>query len=52
MNGNIRVRLITEAQPDMKLARLLNKCRFDEAEQFAIQFGLDLQVFVSFVQTR
>jgi hypothetical protein len=45
---NYRLRLITEAQPDMKLARLLNECRFDEAEVFATQFGLDLQVSINY----
>ncbi len=38
-----RVRAICEAQPEMRLTRLLNRCQFDEAENFARQFDLDLQ---------
>uniref|UniRef100_A0A914UJB6 Anaphase-promoting complex subunit 4-like WD40 domain-containing protein n=1 Tax=Plectus sambesii TaxID=2011161 RepID=A0A914UJB6_9BILA len=41
---NLRIRTVVEAQPDMKLIRLLNKCRFQQAELFAKQFGLDLQI--------
>lgn len=31
-------------QPEKRLEKLISKRRFDEAEAFAKQFGLDLQV--------
>lgn len=40
------IRLLFEAQPSMRLKRLLDNARFDEAEKFAVQYGLDLQVCV------
>ena len=33
-----------EAQPEMKLSRLLSKGLFAEAQTFALQFCLDVQV--------
>ncbi|KAJ1352879.1 hypothetical protein KIN20_009370 [Parelaphostrongylus tenuis] len=39
----VKVREIVEAQPEMKLERLIERNQLDEAEQFAIQFKLDLQ---------
>ncbi|VDL81706.1 unnamed protein product [Nippostrongylus brasiliensis] len=40
----IKVREIVEAQPEMKLQRLISRNQLDQAEQFAMQFGLDIQV--------
>uniref|UniRef100_A0A0K0DF05 Rod_C domain-containing protein n=1 Tax=Angiostrongylus cantonensis TaxID=6313 RepID=A0A0K0DF05_ANGCA len=39
----VKVREIVEAQPEMKLERLISRNQFDQAEQFAIQFNLDVQ---------
>ncbi|XP_042525040.1 kinetochore-associated protein 1 [Dipodomys spectabilis] len=38
------VRYLTEALPENRLSRLLHKHRFAEAESFAIQFGLDVEL--------
>uniref|UniRef100_A0A8C5KSQ6 Kinetochore associated 1 n=1 Tax=Jaculus jaculus TaxID=51337 RepID=A0A8C5KSQ6_JACJA len=38
------LRYLTEALPENRLSRLLHKHRFAEAESFAIQFGLDVEV--------
>ncbi|XP_012518861.1 PREDICTED: kinetochore-associated protein 1 [Propithecus coquereli] len=38
------VRCLTEALPENRLSRLLHKHRFAEAESFAIQFGLDVEL--------
>ncbi|WKY03407.1 hypothetical protein Q1695_004836 [Nippostrongylus brasiliensis] len=40
----IKVREIVEAQPEMKLQRLISRNQLDQAEQFAMQFGLDIQI--------
>lgn len=40
---SVVIRLLFEAQPSMRLKRLLDNARFDEAEKFAVQYGLDLQ---------
>ncbi|VDO31147.1 unnamed protein product [Haemonchus placei] len=42
-NDTVKVREIVEAQPDMKLQRLISRYQLDQAEQFAIQFKLDVQ---------
>ncbi|VDK56844.1 unnamed protein product [Anisakis simplex] len=39
----VRIRVITESQPDARLDRLLNRMKFDDAEIFAKQFNLDMQ---------
>uniref|UniRef100_A0A8C3EVG8 Kinetochore associated 1 n=1 Tax=Corvus moneduloides TaxID=1196302 RepID=A0A8C3EVG8_CORMO len=38
------MRSLTEALPENRLSRLLHKHKFTEAENFAIQFGLDLEL--------
>ncbi|NXG19520.1 KNTC1 protein, partial [Grallaria varia] len=38
------MRSLTEALPENRLSRLLHKHKFTEAENFAIQFGLDVQL--------
>ncbi|XP_012664469.2 kinetochore-associated protein 1 [Otolemur garnettii] len=38
------LRCLTEALPENRLSRLLHKHRFAEAESFAIQFGLDIEL--------
>ncbi|XP_006865547.1 PREDICTED: kinetochore-associated protein 1 [Chrysochloris asiatica] len=38
------LRCLTEALPENRLSRLLHKQRFAEAENFAIQFGLDVEL--------
>uniref|UniRef100_A0A669PTG3 Kinetochore associated 1 n=1 Tax=Phasianus colchicus TaxID=9054 RepID=A0A669PTG3_PHACC len=38
------MRSLTEALPENRLSRLLHKHRFTEAESFAIQFGLDVEL--------
>ncbi|KAJ8415549.1 hypothetical protein AAFF_G00425290 [Aldrovandia affinis] len=40
----IVLRCFTEALPENRLSRLLHKHEFEEAEKFAIQFGLDVQL--------
>ncbi|KAJ8286257.1 hypothetical protein GJAV_G00036360 [Gymnothorax javanicus] len=40
----IVLRCFTEALPENRLSRLLHKHKFDEAEKFAIQFGLDVEL--------
>ncbi|KAK6049272.1 hypothetical protein COOONC_13224, partial [Cooperia oncophora] len=43
-SDTVKVREIVEAQPDMKLQRLISRNQLDQAEQFATQFKLDIQV--------
>ncbi|NWZ64360.1 KNTC1 protein, partial [Acrocephalus arundinaceus] len=38
------MRSLTEALPENRLSRLLHKHKFNEAESFAIQFGLDVEL--------
>uniref|UniRef100_A0A8C0H4L5 Kinetochore associated 1 n=1 Tax=Chelonoidis abingdonii TaxID=106734 RepID=A0A8C0H4L5_CHEAB len=38
------LRSLTEALPENRLSRLLHKHKFTEAENFAIQFGLDVEL--------
>ncbi|MBN3296609.1 KNTC1 protein, partial [Amia calva] len=38
------MRCLTEALPENRLSRLLYKHKFEEAEKFAIQFGLDVEL--------
>ncbi|KAM6403938.1 kinetochore-associated protein 1 [Rhynochetos jubatus] len=38
------MRCLTEALPENRLSRLLHKHKFTEAENFAIQFGLDVEL--------
>ncbi|XP_068100250.1 kinetochore-associated protein 1 [Hyperolius riggenbachi] len=40
----ITLRCLTEALPENRLSRLLHKLKFEEAEKFAIQFGLDVEL--------
>nr|XP_006814292.1 PREDICTED: kinetochore-associated protein 1-like [Saccoglossus kowalevskii] len=42
--ATLRVRCLTEALPDTRFHRLLHKKRFEEAIQFAQQFGQDVQL--------
>ncbi|XP_069038305.1 kinetochore-associated protein 1 isoform X2 [Lepisosteus oculatus] len=44
MVSAIVLRCLTEALPENRLSRLLYKHKFEEAEQFAIQFGLDVEL--------
>ena len=43
---SLRVRCLSEAQPETRFARMLHKKLFEEAEQFAKTFGLDVEVCV------
>ncbi|XP_030075113.1 kinetochore-associated protein 1 [Microcaecilia unicolor] len=38
------MRCLTEALPENRLSRLLHKRKFDDAEKFAVQFGLDVEL--------
>uniref|UniRef100_A0ABM5F2B4 Kinetochore-associated protein 1 isoform X2 n=1 Tax=Pogona vitticeps TaxID=103695 RepID=A0ABM5F2B4_9SAUR len=38
------MRCLTEALPENRLSRLLHKQKFTEAENFAVQFGLDVEL--------
>ncbi|XP_028680069.1 kinetochore-associated protein 1 [Erpetoichthys calabaricus] len=38
------LRCLTEALPENRLSRLLYKHQFEEAEKFALQFGLDIEL--------
>ncbi|XP_072000100.1 kinetochore-associated protein 1 [Engystomops pustulosus] len=40
----LAMRCLTEALPENRLSRLLHKHKFEEAENFAIQFGLDVEL--------
>uniref|UniRef100_UPI00398F8311 kinetochore-associated protein 1 isoform X2 n=1 Tax=Pristiophorus japonicus TaxID=55135 RepID=UPI00398F8311 len=40
----IAMRCLTEALPENRLSRLLYKHKFEEAERFAIQFGLEVEL--------
>lgn len=42
--SNLELRYLTEVLPENRLSRLLHKHRFAEAESFAIQFGLDVEL--------
>ncbi|XP_067911152.1 kinetochore-associated protein 1 isoform X2 [Heterodontus francisci] len=42
--STIAMRCFTEALPENRLSRLLYKHKFEEAERFAIQFGLDVEL--------
>ncbi|XP_069789332.1 kinetochore-associated protein 1 [Narcine bancroftii] len=42
--STIAVRCLTEALPENRLSRLLYKHKFEEAEKFALQFGLDVEL--------
>lgn len=42
--SNIKIRFIGETQPERRLERLLKRGLYDDAEQFAKIFGLDVQV--------
>ncbi|XP_037536314.1 kinetochore-associated protein 1 [Nematolebias whitei] len=42
--ASVAVRCLTEALPENRLSRLLYKHMFEEAEQFAITFDLDLEL--------
>ena len=42
--SSLRIRILTETQPDTRLHRILHKKRFDEAKNFAEQFNLDVEV--------
>ncbi|NWS96580.1 KNTC1 protein, partial [Mionectes macconnelli] len=43
------MRSLTEALPENRLSRLLHKRKFTEAENFALQFGLDVEASCSLV---
>ncbi|KAG7480993.1 hypothetical protein MATL_G00062040 [Megalops atlanticus] len=38
------LRCLTEALPENRFSRLLHKHKFEEAEKFAVQFGLDVEL--------
>uniref|UniRef100_A0A8C5LVC3 Kinetochore associated 1 n=1 Tax=Leptobrachium leishanense TaxID=445787 RepID=A0A8C5LVC3_9ANUR len=40
----LAMRCLTEALPENRLSRLLHKHKFEEAEKFALQFGLDVEL--------
>ncbi|XP_073442136.1 kinetochore-associated protein 1 isoform X2 [Dendrobates tinctorius] len=40
----LAMRCLTEALPENRLSRLLHKHKFEEAEKFAIQFALDVEL--------
>ncbi|XP_078277801.1 kinetochore-associated protein 1 isoform X2 [Rhinoraja longicauda] len=40
----VAMRCLTEALPENRLSRLLYKHKFEEAEKFALQFGLDVEL--------
>ncbi|XP_074632538.1 kinetochore-associated protein 1-like [Acropora palmata] len=40
----LRIRSLTEALPENRLSRLLHKQKFSEAERFAYQFNLDIEL--------
>ncbi|XP_040203268.1 kinetochore-associated protein 1 [Rana temporaria] len=42
--SGLALRCLTEALPENRLSRLLHKLKFEEAEKFAIQFGLDVEL--------
>ncbi|CAH1790791.1 unnamed protein product [Owenia fusiformis] len=42
--STLRLRCLSEAMPDTRLNRILHKKQFNEAEQFAKQFGLDVEL--------
>ncbi|EDM13620.1 kinetochore associated 1 (predicted) [Rattus norvegicus] len=42
--SNLELRYLTEVLPENRLSRLLHKHRFADAESFAIQFGLDVEL--------
>lgn len=42
--SDLVLRYLTEVLPENRLSRLLHKHRFAEAESFAIQFGLDVEL--------
>ena len=42
--STLRVRCLTEALPETRFNRLLHKKKFEEAEKFARQFQLDVEV--------
>ena len=44
LTSSLRIRILTETQPDTRLHRILHKKRFDEAKNFAEQFNLDVEV--------
>ncbi len=44
MISTLRLRCLSEAQPDTRFYRILHKKQFDEAETFAKQFNLDVEV--------
>ncbi|XP_013416071.1 kinetochore-associated protein 1-like [Lingula anatina] len=48
-NGNglvtqLRIRSLSEAQPETRFYRILHKNQFEEAEQFAKMFGMDVEL--------
>ncbi|CAH7241448.1 Kntc1 [Phodopus roborovskii] len=44
--SDLVLKYLTEVLPENRLSRLLHKHRFAEAESFAIQFGLDVEVSI------
>lgn len=45
----VNIRFISEAQPSLRLQRLLKRGMYDEAELFAKTFGLNVQVQFFFI---
>lgn len=39
--NTLHIKIISEGQPDLRLARMLRRGKFDEAQNFATAFNLD-----------
>lgn len=39
--NTLHIKIISEGQPDLRLARMLRRGKFDEAQNFAAAFNLD-----------
>lgn len=39
--NTLHIKIISEGQPDLRLARMLRRGKFDEAQTFAVAFNLD-----------
>lgn len=39
--NTLHIKIITEGQPDLRLARMLRRGKYDEAQNFAATFNLD-----------
>ena len=48
--SSLRIRCLTESQPETRLSRILHKEQFDEAEQFARLYNLNVEVGKSLIR--